>query len=383
MFNFKITSTLAALAALTGTLAQNPTWTNSLHGPFTPISLNATDGSISAAFVPHGAAITELWVKDRNGTKRDITLGYDNRTLYADDPSHPNFGPIVGRYANRIKNNTYTDPETNTTYYSEANENNGLDTLHGGPYGWSWRVWTVSNVTNSSVSFTFYDPELVGGFPGSVLAELTYSLLPGGVWDIVLNANASSRTPLLLSSHVYWNLDGYAGGNATDAVKEWELVMPYADQVVATDTILIPTGEFINVTDTAYNFLERRPIGSMWNETLGYPGLGGYGYDTCWRNNASISDNTTVLEASSPNSGIKMSVATNQEAIQVYTCGGQNGTIPVKKSQGSGFYEKNSCMVVEMEGVIDAINNPEWDIDQWYSPERPYEWRATYTFSSE
>jgi hypothetical protein len=69
-----------------------------------------------------------------------------------------------------------------------------------------------------------------------------------------------------------------------------------------------------------------------------------------------------------------MSVATNQEAIQgqpsytifvpnsladtvhisVYTCGGQNGSIPVKKSQGSGFYEKNSCMVVEMEGVIDG-----------------------------
>lgn len=23
-----------------------------------------------------------------------------------------------------------------------------------------------------------------------------------------------------------------------------------------------------------YNFLERKPIGSMWNETLGYPGLG-------------------------------------------------------------------------------------------------------------
>ena len=33
-----------------------------------------------------------------------------------------------GRYANRIKNNTYTDTETNKTYYSEANENKGLDT---------------------------------------------------------------------------------------------------------------------------------------------------------------------------------------------------------------------------------------------------------------
>jgi aldose 1-epimerase len=100
MFHFK-TSALAALTALTGTLAQNPTWTNSLHGPFTPISLNATDGSISAAFIPHGAAITELWVKDRNGTKRDITLGYDNKTLYADDPSHPNFGPIVSQEFSR------------------------------------------------------------------------------------------------------------------------------------------------------------------------------------------------------------------------------------------------------------------------------------------
>jgi hypothetical protein len=41
-------------------------------------------------------------------------------------------------------------------------------------------------------------------------------------------------------------------------------------------------------------------------------------------------------------------------AFAVYTCGGQNGSIPVKTSQGDGFYEKNSCMVIEMEGVIDG-----------------------------
>lgn len=40
--------------------------------------------------------------------------------------------------------------------------------------------------------------------------------------------------------------------------------------------------------------------------------------------------------------------------LAVYTCGGQNGSIPVKTSQGNGFYEKNSCMVIEMEGVIDG-----------------------------
>ena len=95
---FNLPARTIALALLAGSVAaQNPTWTNSLRGPFTPISLNASDGSISAAFIPHGAALTELWVKDRDGVNRDITLGYDNRALYADDPGHPNFGPIVSQ----------------------------------------------------------------------------------------------------------------------------------------------------------------------------------------------------------------------------------------------------------------------------------------------
>jgi len=94
MFSMTTRTALLALMAV-GAAAQNPTWTNSLRGPFTPISLNASDGSISAAFIPHGATLTELWVKDRDGVNRDITLGYDNKTLFADDPGHPNFGTIV------------------------------------------------------------------------------------------------------------------------------------------------------------------------------------------------------------------------------------------------------------------------------------------------
>jgi aldose 1-epimerase len=148
-----------------GKTTGNPSWDNSLRTPFTPIALNASDGSISATFIPYGATLTNLYgefetlhppcppmmssashptdcprscflaVADKNGVKQDIVLGYDNLANYSLDASHPNFGPIVGRYANRIKNNTYTDPVTGQEYYSVANENNGTDTLHGGPYG--------------------------------------------------------------------------------------------------------------------------------------------------------------------------------------------------------------------------------------------------------
>lgn len=128
----------AFFAALPLAVAQNPSWDNSTRSPFTPIKLIASDASISAVFLPYGATLQSLFVPDRNGTLRDIVLGYDDLTAYSTDASHPNFGPVVGRYANRIKNNTYTDSQTGEVFNSVANENGGLDTLHGGSYGLSF-----------------------------------------------------------------------------------------------------------------------------------------------------------------------------------------------------------------------------------------------------
>jgi galactose mutarotase-like enzyme len=72
--------------------------------PMRVITLTAPDNSIVANFLSTGATLKNLWVKDKRGKFRDIVLGYDKKSLYASDPSHPFFGGIVGRYANRIKN---------------------------------------------------------------------------------------------------------------------------------------------------------------------------------------------------------------------------------------------------------------------------------------
>lgn len=72
--------------------------------PFETLTIKAFDGSITANFIRAGAHITNLFVKDKVGVFRDIVLGYDDRSLYLSDPAHPYFGPVVGRYANRIKN---------------------------------------------------------------------------------------------------------------------------------------------------------------------------------------------------------------------------------------------------------------------------------------
>jgi hypothetical protein len=86
-------ATLAApLVLAAAALAQNPSWDNSTRSPFTAITLNATDSSISAVFLPYGATLQSLFVPDRDGTQRDIVLGYDDPVRYSTDPGHPNFG---------------------------------------------------------------------------------------------------------------------------------------------------------------------------------------------------------------------------------------------------------------------------------------------------
>ena len=91
---------------------------------------------IRAQFIPYGASLTNLFINDTNGIERDITLGFDNATAYTLDKAHPHLGGVPGRYANRIKNSTFTID--GVTSHVLPNENNGLDTLHGGPDGWDW-----------------------------------------------------------------------------------------------------------------------------------------------------------------------------------------------------------------------------------------------------
>lgn len=103
---------------------------------------------MKATFIPLGATLTNFYVKDKvsirnlhllhqndnmhvskKGTPRDIVLGFDDTHLYQSDvKGHPYFGAVVGRYANRIRNGTFTIPISKNAsgpgkkYYITQNE---------------------------------------------------------------------------------------------------------------------------------------------------------------------------------------------------------------------------------------------------------------------
>lgn len=61
---------------------------------------------------------------------------------------------------------------------------------------------------------------------------------------------------------------------------------------------------------------------------------------------------------------IRLDISTDQPAFQVYSGNGLN--IPRKVIHGGPDknYTKWSAVVIEQESLIDAINNPQWGVDQ-------------------
>lgn len=240
---------------------------------------------LRAAFVPYGASVSNVLLKDKSGVERDIVAGWDNATYYTLDKSHPHFGGVPGRYANRIKNSTFEID--GTTYHIAPNENptkdhpQGIDTLHGGPDGWDWRNFTVVSHTSRSITFMLKDPDGKEGFPGEVVSYITYTI-EGMNWHIkMVGLSTTKKTPIMLSSHTYWNLDGFANTETNTALNH-TLWLPYSGQRVGVDTILIPTGEILPNKKGSVNDFWSKPkqIGHSLHDkdALGNCGLNCPGY---------------------------------------------------------------------------------------------------------
>lgn len=360
---------------------------------------------ISAAFIPYGASISNLIIKDQYGIDRDIVTGFDNASYYGIDKQHPHFGGVPGRYANRIKNSTFEiDGET---FNITPNENptpeapDGADTLHGGLDGWDWRNFTVESYSENSITFSIFDPDGKEGFPGDVVSYITYTL-GDMTWDFKMVAvSLTKKTPIMLSSHTYWNLDGFAN-NETNTALNHTLYMPYSGQRVDVDNILIPTGDIVANQPGSVNdfWSEPKQLGANLTspELVNNCGFNCTGYDTCYLVNRAQNgpydwraDGGFVAQLASPWSGISVDIYTDQDAFQVYSCNGQNGSMALKSTQGllddpdfPRTIPKYGCVVMEVEDWIDAINQPEWQRSkkQIFGPgDDPYVLQASYRFS--
>lgn len=369
--------------------------------------------NITAKFIPYGARLTSLIVPDKHGQETDVALGYDNAKDYVNDTEtvHTNFGAVVGRYANRIANGTFTLHEK--TYHIPKNERNDTQTLHGGKIGYDQRNWTVTSWTNNSITFTLFDDGFQG-FPGQVLTHAIYTVNSTyGTNDSrpvahlttkLVSMALTEETPIMLSNHIYWNLGAFQKKTILDDIT---LQLPLSKRFLEIDSNEIPTGKILNVKGFrhgALDFTSPKLIGKDINSTYGECGGNCTGIDQAFLidRHSNTTDSTSspdsmaqAVSMASNVTGITMKVNTNQRAVQIFTCDTEDGSIPVKNSQlarnlqlekvGALNVEKYGCVVVEAEQWIDALNNPKWGElpYQVFSPSTgpAVNW-VTYTFGT-
>ncbi|HKW76704.1 MAG TPA: aldose epimerase family protein [Terriglobales bacterium] len=297
----------------------------------------------------YGGIILSIRVPDRKGQFADIVLGHDTMEGYIPNP--PYIGAIVGRYANRIANGTFTlDGKTYT-----LPKNDGPNTLHGGTTRtFDKVVWEGEPLKGKTgVAFTYLSKDGEEGFPGNLKVKVTYTLTDGNALIIDYEATTDKATPINVSQHSYFNLKGEGNGDILD-----HEIMINADRFTPVDKNLIPTGELRAVKGTPLDFTKSTKIGAHIDDNYEQLVLG-HGYDHNFVLNDKPDQNGLKLAARvhESTSGRELEVWTTQPGIQFYTGNFLDGTVTGKQGH---VYKRRYGLCLETQHFPDSPNHPKF-----------------------
>lgn len=294
-----------------------------------------------------GGRIVSIMAPDRDGNLRDVVLGLDSVAAYFPENNLTDFGASIGRYANRINQGRIVlDGDT-----IQLPQNNFGHCLHGGPTGWQYKVYDASQPNDSTVVLTLQSPDGDNNFPGNVTATVTYTLTADNAIDIDYKAETDKKTVVNMTNHSYFNLSGNPDNQITDNI----LYINAAD-FTPVDSTYMTTGEILPVKDTPMDFTTPKAVGQ--DIAVDFEQLkNGNGYDHNWVLSTGGDINVPAATLVSPESGIKMTVYTDEPGIQVYSGNFLDGTITGKQGK---IYNQRTGICLETQHYPDSPNKPEW-----------------------
>lgn len=279
----------------------------------------------------YGATITSLKIPTASGEKIDVVLGFDAVEDYIKSyhlPSPPYFGAVVGRFAGRINKGMFT---LHGEEISLTKNWNGHQ-LHGGLEGFSRKFWKVVDITtdrNPSITLAYLSAHNEEHFPGELAVKVKYTLMENNELKVVFEASATQDTPINLTQHSYFNLNGH-----TEQITNQKLCIN-SKKIIETTESMIPTGNFINLDQHAFDFSEAKDCPTSIDTTFVLEGPQA----------AVLYGETTKL---------KMTVTTNQPGVHVYVGGNCFESVMGKKQVS---YHSLSGICFETQNFPDAPNH--------------------------
>lgn len=333
----------------------------------TPVEIfTLRDGAYEARITTYGGVLVSLSAPDRNGKSADVVLGFDDIDGYVanfNGSSNAFFGAIIGRYANRIANASFT---LDGKKYSVP-QNNGKNSLHGGPHGFNNVVWKAKPLADG-VELTYLSRDGEAGYPGNLSVTVRYTLAKGNL-KIEYSATTDQDTVLNLTNHAYFNLA------AQGDILSHQLTL-HASRFTPIDSGLIPTGELRSVTSTPFDFSKATAIGARINAEDEQLHLG-RGYDHNWVLDNGGGKLTEAAELFDPGSGRVLKVLTDQPGIQFYSGNFLDGTV---KGKGGKPYELHAALCLETQHFPDSPNHPDFPSTE-LKPGQRYHTVTVYSLS--
>lgn len=322
-------------------------------------------GGITAQITNYGARVVTLFVPDRNHRPGNVVLGFDTLEKYL-RATERYYGAVIGRCANRIGGGRFT--LDGITYELPLNE--GSNHLHGGPHGFHSVVWDARQIDDRKLVLTYSSRQMEEGYPGAVLARVTYRLRADLTLVIDYEATTDAPTIVNLTHHSYFNLAGPGSGPVSE-----HALQILADEYTPVNELLIPTGEIASVEGTPLDFRAPMQIGERENEDFEQLRFG-RGYDHNWVLRPTSGPKRTAARVYEPRSGRIMEVLTTEPGLQFYGGNSFDGSDIGSTGKPHRFREG---FALETQHFPDSPNHPLFP-STVLRPGETYRSQTTYRF---
>lgn len=319
------------------------------------------DKQMSVSLLNYGGIITKIMVPDRDGNIENVVLGYKNYTDYNINSAF--FGALVGPVAGRIQGASF---QLNGKEYL-LEKNHGIHHLHSGANGFHQVIWDVQPLQTDDTVGVKLTHNTAGSneFPGNVSVAVTYTLTNRNELTIHYHATTDKTTPIALTNHSYFNLNG----NAKHSVKN-HVVAFNSDSFIELDHELIPTGKQLDVKQTTFNFRNGRYLADGMLTPSEQHEIASGGYDHYF-----LFDGIGNIQVTEKKSGRVMNITTSQPGMVLYTA----NTLKKDMKLANGFADKYMGVCFETQGTPASLHHKQFP-SILLEPNETYQEQTVYSF---
>lgn len=262
-----------------------------------------------------GGIVTDLAVPTQRAGLQNMVLDLPTPDDYLAARSY--LGAIAGRFANRIEAGRFL--VDGVAYQLATNDNPGEVPchLHGGNVGFDKQLWNAEPFREGDtlgVRLELTSPNGEEGYPGELHATTTYRWTEDGTWEIEYLASTTAPTMVNLTQHSYFDLGAARTGHAQDLQLRVD-----ADAYTPVGPDMIPRGEIASLAGTPLDLRSTTRLGDLYQAEDPNGQLIQGGLDHNYVLNGTPGQMRSVAWLTNPESGVAMTMSTDQAGLQIYT----------------------------------------------------------------